>query len=81
MKRLLGVADNTLVVHAIRLALRQTAGFQVVGFVDGRQPVVAHRCTICEPDIVLVDDMQHPENASRGSARSRRRHRAHSPSC
>ena len=37
MKRLMIVADHSLVVHAIRLALRQTAGFQVVGFVDGRQ--------------------------------------------
>lgn len=62
MKRLLGVADNTLVVHAIRLALRQTAGFQVVGFVDGRQPVAPHLHEF-EPDIVLVDDMQDPENA------------------
>ena len=36
MKRLLIVADHSMVVDAIRLALRQTAGFQVVGFVDGR---------------------------------------------
>jgi DNA-binding NarL/FixJ family response regulator len=42
MKRLHIVADHTLVVHAIRLALRQTAGFEVVGFVDGRQAIGAH---------------------------------------
>ena len=36
MKRLLIVADHSLVIHGIRLALRQTAGFQVAGFVDGR---------------------------------------------
>ena len=36
MKRLLIVADHSLVAHAIRLALKQTAGFQVVGVVDGR---------------------------------------------
>ena len=29
MKRLLVVADHSLVIHSIRLALRQTAGFQV----------------------------------------------------
>ncbi len=39
MKRLMIVADHSFVVHAIRLALRQTAGFQVVGFFDGRGPV------------------------------------------
>jgi DNA-binding NarL/FixJ family response regulator len=38
MKRLVIVADHSFVVHAIRLALRQTAGFQVVGFIDGRSP-------------------------------------------
>jgi DNA-binding NarL/FixJ family response regulator len=62
MKRLLIVADHTLVVQAIRLALRQTAGFQVVGFVDGRQEI---RGALAEarPDVVLVDDMQNPDHA------------------
>ena len=62
MKRLMIVADHSLVVQAIRLALRQTAGFQVVGFVDGRQSIRA-RWPSCKPDIVLVDDMQVPEHA------------------
>jgi DNA-binding NarL/FixJ family response regulator len=57
MKRLLIVADRSMVVHTIRLALRQTAGFEVVGFVDGRAPVrdalVEHR-----PDVVLVDELE-----------------------
>jgi DNA-binding NarL/FixJ family response regulator len=57
MKRLLIVADRSMVVHSIRLALRQTAGFEVVGFVDGRAPVrdalVEHR-----PDVVLVDELE-----------------------
>jgi DNA-binding NarL/FixJ family response regulator len=62
MKRLLIVADHSFVVQAIRLALRQTAGFQVVGFIDGR---VSARQPLSElaPDVVLVDDMQEPENA------------------
>jgi DNA-binding NarL/FixJ family response regulator len=62
MKRLLIIADHSFVVQAIRLALRQTAGFQVVGFVDGR---VSARQSLTElnPDVVLVDDMQEPENA------------------
>jgi DNA-binding NarL/FixJ family response regulator len=62
MKRLIIVADHTLVVQAIRLALRQTAGFQVVGFVDGRHEI---RSALAEarPDVVLVDDMQNPDHA------------------
>jgi DNA-binding NarL/FixJ family response regulator len=62
MKRLLIVADHSLVVHAIRLALRQTAGFQVVGFVDGRQSIRAH-LSDKNPDIVLVDDMHVRQHA------------------
>ncbi len=62
MKRLLIIADHSLVVHAIRLALRQTAGFQVVGFVDGRQSTRGHLIET-RPDVVLVDDMQNPEHA------------------
>jgi DNA-binding NarL/FixJ family response regulator len=56
------VADHSFVVQAIRLALRQTAGFQVVGFFDGRGSV---RGALAElrPDVVLVDDMQETENA------------------
>jgi len=59
VKRLLIVADHTLVAHSIRLALKQTAGFQVVGIVDGRHPA---RDIIVKlaPDVVLVDDMHDP---------------------
>ena len=56
MKRLLIVADGSMVVHSIRLALRQTAGFEVTGYVDGRLPMrealLEHR-----PDVVLVDEL------------------------
>lgn len=59
MNRLLIVADHSLVAHAIRLALKQTAGFQVVGVIDGR---VSARDALLElrPDVVLVDDMHDP---------------------
>lgn len=60
MKRLMIVADNSFVVQAIRLALRQTAGFQVVGFIDGRSSVRDALIRLT-PDVVVVDDMQHPE--------------------
>jgi DNA-binding NarL/FixJ family response regulator len=62
MQRLLIIADHSLVVHAIRLALRQTAGFKVVGFVDGRQSAAQHLID-SRPDVVLVDDMQQREHA------------------
>lgn len=62
MKRLLIIADHSLVIHGIRLALRQTAGFQVAGFVDGRVPVAGTLERIV-PDVVLMDDMQDPEHA------------------
>jgi DNA-binding NarL/FixJ family response regulator len=61
MKRLMIVADHSLAVHAIRLALRQTAGFRVVGFFDGRGPI---RPSLLElrPDVVVIDDMQRSEH-------------------
>jgi DNA-binding NarL/FixJ family response regulator len=62
MKRVLVIADHSLVIHAMRLALRQTAGLQVVGFHDGRRPV--HEQLIdASPDVVVVDDMQNPADA------------------
>ena len=62
MKRLLIVADHSLVAHSIRLALKQTAGFQVVGVIDGRADA---RDALLEirPDVVLVDDMHDPRMA------------------
>src|SRR3954453_13535860 len=62
MKRLMIVADHSLAVHAIRLALRQTAGFRVVGFFDGRTSI-RQALVELDPDVVLVDDMQHSGNA------------------
>ena len=59
MKRVLIIADHSLVAHSIRLALKQTAGFQVVAVVDGR---VSARDALRDtrPDVVLVDDMHDP---------------------
>jgi len=62
MNRLVIVADHRLVVQAIRLALRQTAGFQVVGSLDGRSGV-ADAVRELAPEVVLVDDMQHRDVA------------------
>ena len=75
MKRLLIVADHSLVAHSIRLALKQTAGFQVAGVIDGR---VDARDALLDlrPDVVLVDDMHDPrvgEAADRDYALARLR--------
>ena len=68
MKRLLIIADHSLVAHSIRLALRQTAGFQVVGVFDGR---VSAREALVEqrPDVVLIDDMHDPRPDEAGDHR------------
>ena len=62
MKRLVIVADHSFVVEAIRLALRQTAGFQIVGYVDGRTSNPGALAQ-ARPDVVLVDDMNQPPAA------------------
>jgi DNA-binding NarL/FixJ family response regulator len=56
MKRLIIIADHSLVAHSIRLALKQTTGFSVVGVLDGR---VTARDALMDlrPDVILVDEM------------------------
>src|SRR4051812_4263388 len=56
------VADNSFAAQSIRLALRQTAGFQVVGFVDATVPI-SGRVAELEADLVLVDDTHEPGHA------------------
>ena len=61
MRRLLIVADDQLTAHAIRLALRQTTGFEVIGCLDGRISVRG-RLAGLRPDVVLVDDGDRPRD-------------------
>lgn len=70
MKRLMIVADHMLVAQTIRLALRQTAGFEVIGFLNGRValgPEVAGM----RPDVIVVDEMHDPREALRRLAELR----------
>lgn len=57
MKRLMIVADNSLIVDAIAIGLRKSGEFKVLGHVD---PETASAQTIVAslPEVVLVDDME-----------------------
>lgn len=61
-KRLVIVADNSLIVGAIRTGFRDNGGFDLLGYVDARRTSVS---TIVEadPDVVLIDDMEHADEA------------------
>jgi DNA-binding NarL/FixJ family response regulator len=63
VKRLMIVTDNSFAAQSIRLALRQTVGFQTLGFVDGMQPI-GPRAAEAQPDVVVVDEMQEPDHAN-----------------
>lgn len=56
MKRLVVVADNSLIVEAIAIGLRKSGEFKLLGHVNGLTGSVR---TIVDaaPDVVLVDDM------------------------
>jgi DNA-binding NarL/FixJ family response regulator len=55
------VADSSFVVETIRLALKNTARLKVLGKVDGRGSV-RNAVGQCQPDIVLVDEMQNSDD-------------------
>jgi DNA-binding NarL/FixJ family response regulator len=62
LKRLVVVAENSLLVEAIAIGLRRSGEFKLLGHVDGRTGRVN---TIMEanPDVVLVDDMERSNRA------------------
>src|SRR4051812_39152243 len=62
VKRLMIVADNSFAAQSVRLALRQTAGFQVIGFIDASVPINGRAAELA-PDIVVVDDTHEAEHA------------------
>ena len=55
MKRLVVVADNPLIVGAIRTGLRDSAAFQLLGYVDPRK-TTAGRIIQAGAEVVLVDE-------------------------
>jgi DNA-binding NarL/FixJ family response regulator len=62
VKSLVIVADSSFVIETIRLALRNAAGLSILGKLDGRTSV-AHAIATQRPDVVLVDEMQNPQDA------------------
>ena len=61
-RRVVVVANDAGIVHAIGRVLRQTAGFSLVGYVGGR-PGVAALVAGAQPDVVVVDDLGAPAQA------------------
>jgi DNA-binding NarL/FixJ family response regulator len=61
-KRVVIVADNSLIVDAIRIGFRKSGDFKLVGHADGRRTSAA---TVlgAAPDVVLLDDMDRSERA------------------
>lgn len=61
-KRLVIVADNSLIVEAIRIGFRRSSAFHLVGHAKGRTTTAA---TImgAAPDVVLLDDMNRSPRA------------------
>ncbi len=56
MQRLLVVADNSLILGAIAIGLRESGEFKLLGDVDQRTP--SWRSIVdAAPDVVLIDDM------------------------
>jgi DNA-binding NarL/FixJ family response regulator len=56
MQRLIVVADNSLILGAIAIGLRESGEFKLVGHVDARTASCRSLANL-EPDVVLVDDM------------------------
>ncbi len=57
MKRLVIVAENSLIVEAIRIGLRQSGEFKLLDHVDEGKASVQLIVDVA-PDVVLVDDME-----------------------
>jgi DNA-binding NarL/FixJ family response regulator len=61
-KRLVLVADNSLIIEALRVGLRKSGEFNLVGYADTRRTSAAAIVEI-RPDAVLLDDADRSERA------------------
>lgn len=62
LRRLVIVADNSLIVEAIRIGFRNNGEFNLVGYADARR-TSAERIVGAEPDVILLDDLDRSERA------------------
>ncbi len=60
LRRLVIVADDSLVVQAIHIAFRQSGDFKLVGYANARK-TTAGTILGADPDAILLDDMRHSE--------------------
>lgn len=60
MKRLAVVAEDSLIVEAITIALRKSGEFSVVAHMDARS-ASAEKVTEASPEVVLIDEMEDSE--------------------
>lgn len=63
MKRLIVVADDSLIVEAIRIGLRESGEFNLLGSV-GASTARAAEIVATGPEVVLVDDMEQSIDAA-----------------
>src|ERR1700761_617205 len=62
MKRLIVVADNSLIVEAIRGGMRDSGAFELVGYTDARR-TSARMIAQTGVDLVLMDEADRPQEA------------------
>jgi DNA-binding NarL/FixJ family response regulator len=60
MKRLAVVAEDSLIVEAIGIALRKSGEFNLVAHLDGRT-ATAQEIAAAGPEVVLIDEMERSE--------------------
>lgn len=61
-RRLVIVADDSLIVQAVRIAFRQSGEFKLVGYADPRR-TSARTILGAEPAGILLDEMKHSDRA------------------
>ena len=61
-KRLVIIADNSLIIEAIRVGLRKSGEFNLVGHADPRRTSASTIAGV-QPDVILLDDMDRSERA------------------
>ncbi len=62
LKRVVIIADNSLIVEAIRIGFRKSGEFILVGYAHGHR-TSAERILGAEPDVILLDDMDRCDRA------------------